>query len=73
MIRMRFDCPETGESLSSTVNVGQWPGRDDELVSMHCPKCSKLHSFGRAQAILATEAQPQRVAHHRLHPASPGY
>jgi hypothetical protein len=46
VIRTRFDCPETGESLSSTVNAGQWPGRDDELVSMHCPKCSKLHSFG---------------------------
>lgn len=55
MIRMRFDCPETGEPLSSTVTVGQWPGRDDELVSLHCPKCSNLHSFGRAQAIPAIE------------------
>lgn len=55
MIRMRFDCPETGKPLSSAVNVGQWPGRDDELVSMHCPRCSKLHSFGRAQAILEPE------------------
>ena len=55
MIRMRFDCPETGESLSSSLSAGEWPGRDDELLSMHCPKCSKLHGFGRDQAILATE------------------
>ena len=55
MIRMRFDCPETSQPLASTLDVGQWPGRDDELVSMHCPKCSKLHSFRRAQAILAIE------------------
>ena len=52
MMMMRFDCPETAEPLAS-LDVGQWPGRDDELVSMHCPKCSKLHSFRRAQAILA--------------------
>ena len=55
MIRISFDCPETGEPLSSMAGPGQWPGRDDELVSMHCPKCSKLHRFGREQAILATE------------------
>jgi hypothetical protein len=54
MIRMSFDCPETGEPLSA-MNVGQWPGRGDELMSMHCPKCSKLHSFGPAQAIVAAE------------------
>jgi len=55
MIMMRFDCPETAQPLASTLDVGQWPGRDDELVSMHCPKCSQLHSFRRAQAILAIE------------------
>jgi hypothetical protein len=54
VIRMRFDCPETGEPLSTPI-VGQWPWSGDELMSMHCPKCSKLHSFGRLQAVLVTE------------------
>ncbi len=44
VIRMRFECPETGEPLF-TVSDGQWSWRSDELMSMHCPKCSKLHSF----------------------------
>lgn len=46
---MFFDCPDTGEPLSSTT-ISQWPGADDERVAMHCPKCSKLHTFERSQA-----------------------
>jgi hypothetical protein len=49
---MRFECPETGEPLSA-LSAGQWPGRGDELVSMHCPRCSKLHSFARTEGVLA--------------------
>ncbi len=55
MIRMRFDCPETAQPLASTLDDGHWPGREDTLVSLHCPKCSGLHSFRRAEAILAIE------------------
>ena len=55
MTLMRFDCPETAERLASTLDFGQWPGRDDELVSLHCPKCSRLHSFRQSEAILAIE------------------
>jgi hypothetical protein len=61
VIQMRFDCPETGDALS-TSNVGQWPWQGDELMSMHCPKCSKLHSFGPAQAILVPEPG-ERIPH----------
>ena len=61
VIRMRFECPETGEPLF-TVSDGQWSWRSDELMSMHCPKCSKLHSFGRAEAVLTPEpAEPVAV------------
>ena len=34
--------------LTSFAASADWPGHDDELVSIHCPKCSELHSFGRA-------------------------
>jgi hypothetical protein len=62
VIRMRFDCPETGAPLSSAMDAGQWPGREDDLVSMHCPLCSKLHSFERSQAILAAEPAEREAA-----------
>jgi len=57
MIRTIFDCPQTGEPLSSAMAAGAWPGRGYELVSLHCPKCSQLHSFRRAQASLAIEPE----------------
>ena len=61
VIRMRFECPETRKPLF-TVSDGQWSWRSDELMSMHCPKCSKLHSFGRAEAVLTPEpAEPMAV------------
>jgi hypothetical protein len=57
VIRTMFECPETGEPLASTMTVGRWPRGSDQLVSMHCPKCGKLHSFGAAHAILVIEAR----------------
>jgi hypothetical protein len=51
-----FACTETGEPLLTRATAGTWPSRDETtMVSMHCPKCGKLHRFGRAEAILVLE------------------
>ena len=62
MIRTIFDCPQTGEPLRLAVGAGEWPGRSHELLSLHCPKCSQLHSFGPAQASLAIEPDRPPIA-----------
>jgi hypothetical protein len=65
MIRLTFECPETGKPLSGTAIEG-WAGEaPDALIAMHCPKCSRLHEFTRAEGILAVggrfERAPARV------------
>jgi predicted RNA-binding Zn-ribbon protein involved in translation (DUF1610 family) len=57
VIRTMFACTETGEALPTRMTTSTWPSRDEtSLVSMHCPKCGKLHRFGRSEAILVVEA-----------------
>jgi hypothetical protein len=51
MVRLMFECPSTGKPLSG-VAIEEWIGEvPDALIAMHCPKCSTLHEFTRAQGI----------------------
>lgn len=56
MIETVFDCPETGKPLRWAA--GAWPGRGTELLSIHCPKCGRLHSFHQAESALAGRRGP---------------
>jgi hypothetical protein len=52
MIRLMFECPSTGKPLAGTA-IEEWLGEmPDALIAMHCPKCSTLHEFTRAEGIL---------------------
>ena len=65
MIRLTFECPDTGKPLSGTA-IEDWTGEaPDALIAMHCPKCSGMHEFTRADGILAMSgrfARSQAVA-----------
>jgi hypothetical protein len=52
VIRLMFECPETGKPLSGMA-IEDWTGEaPDALIAMHCPKCSGMHEFTRAEGIL---------------------
>ncbi|HWT22062.1 MAG TPA: hypothetical protein VN213_01010 [Solirubrobacteraceae bacterium] len=52
MIRLMFECPETGKPLAGAA-IDDWTGEvADALIALHCPKCSGLHEFTRAQGIM---------------------
>ena len=52
-----FDCPETGEPLRTGMRFGGWPvAGADPLVTLHCPKCGRSHSFRQEDAVYAMEA-----------------
>jgi transcription elongation factor Elf1 len=52
VIRTMFECPETGEPLTSTTAFGRFPGGEVEAVTRHCPKCGQLHRFEVKDAII---------------------
>ncbi len=61
MIKLMFECPETGKPLSGTAIAG-WTGETPEaLIALHCPKCSGLHEFTRAQGIMMMSGRFERV------------
>ncbi len=61
MIRLTFECPETGKPLAGTA-IDDWYGEvPHALISMHCPKCSRLHEFSRADGILAMGGRFERA------------
>jgi len=47
-----FECPSTGELLTASRRFLRWSDGGNELVSMHCPKCSTTHKLSRADALL---------------------
>jgi hypothetical protein len=60
MIRLMFECPETGKPLAGMAIEG-WSGEaPDALIAMHCPKCSNLHEFTRAEGIMAMAVRFER-------------
>lgn len=61
MIKLSFECPETHELLT-TMSSTEWTSSPDAAMHVvHCPKCSKRHSFSRADAILSFERpRPER-------------
>jgi hypothetical protein len=63
MIRLMFECPSTGKPLSGMA-IEEWIGEvPDALIAMHCPKCSTLHEFSRAQGILMVGGRFDRAAY----------
>ncbi len=57
-----FECPETGKPLSGMA-IEDWTGETPEsLIAMHCPKCSGLHEFARADGILMRGGRFARMA-----------
>ena len=59
MVQLMFECPETGELLTASRRFLRWDGGRDELVSLHCPKCSHLHVLSRADAlVMISEERP---------------
>jgi hypothetical protein len=64
VIRTMFECPETGEPLTSTVAVGRFSGEDRGAVTRHCPKCGGLHRFEAKDAVILIDAaaRPADVA-----------
>jgi len=62
MVQMMFECPTTGELLTSTRRFLRWDGGEDKLVSLHCPKCSTTHALRRADAVLILAEERPRVA-----------
>lgn len=64
MIKTLFECPVTGEPLTSTLAVGRFPAGDVEAVTRHCPKCGQLHRFEVKDAIILIDAaeRPAEVA-----------
>ena len=56
MIRMTFECPETGRPIGSLASEA-WLAESPEVrMAMHCPKCSQLHEFTRDQSVLELSA-----------------
>jgi hypothetical protein len=54
MMRMTFECPETGKPINRMSS--EWlAGQPDAVFTMHCPKCSGLHSFSRSDAMLEVD------------------
>ena len=57
MIQLMFECPTTGKPLYGMA-IENWTGAaPDALIAMHCPKCSGMHEFARADGILAMGEQ----------------
>jgi hypothetical protein len=57
MIRMTFECPGTGEPLQSMA-LDDWTAVQPDLqMALHCPKCSQLHTFTSADAIVEVRAR----------------
>ena len=51
MIHLMFECPATGKPLAGAA-IDDWTGEvPDALIALHCPKCSGLHEFTRAEGI----------------------
>jgi hypothetical protein len=58
MIRMTCECPTTGESLAAMA-IDDWTAEQTgTLIAVHCPKCSKLHTFSRAEYVLELTPVP---------------
>ena len=56
-----FECPTTGKPLYGMA-IENWTGAaPDALIAMHCPKCSGMHEFARADGILAMGGRFARV------------
>jgi len=52
MIRMMCECPTTGDPLLNMA-VDDWTAAHDEVrITRHCPKCSELHTFSKADQVM---------------------
>jgi DNA-directed RNA polymerase subunit RPC12/RpoP len=55
MITMLYECPETHAPLPR-ISTAIWLASDtSELAAIHCPHCSRRHTFSRADAILCIQ------------------
>ena len=52
MIRLTFECPDTGEPLRTWIPFHESAGDPRASVSLHCPRCAQLHRFRRDEAAL---------------------
>ena len=58
VIRLLFDCPQTGELIRTGMRFGGWPEQTPRsLISLHCPKCGGTHRFRQEDAIYAMDAE----------------
>ncbi len=58
MVQVMFECPDTGELMTPIRRFARWDGGGNELVSIHCSKCSNTHVLSRADALLAIAGEP---------------
>jgi hypothetical protein len=52
MLRLAFECPTTGQPINRMAVEGWDEDAEDTLLAIHCPKCSQLHQFSRADALV---------------------
>jgi hypothetical protein len=52
MLRLAFECPVTGKPINRMAVTGWDEDAEDTRLAIHCPKCSQLHEFSRADAIV---------------------
>ena len=60
MIRMTFECPNTGLPLAPMAVDGWAADETDARFAVHCPKCSQKHEFARTDYVL--ELTPAELA-----------
>ena len=52
MIKMTFECPNTGLPLAPMAIDGWAAEQPDARFAVHCPKCSERHEFSRTDYVL---------------------
>ncbi len=58
MIRMTFECPNTGLPLAPMAVDGYTADDANARFTVHCPKCSQRHEFARTDYVLELTSRP---------------